>query len=84
MVLRRNRHYWKVDEEGKQLPYIDEVTFQKGTSGVRRTMGTMAGSLDHDNVENPEVFVEMMKKAADRIYTSTLNGARNSWPTIWN
>lgn len=65
MVLRRNPYYWKVDEEGKQLPYIDEVTFQKGTSGVGRTMGTMAGSLDHDNVENPEVFVEMMKKAAD-------------------
>ncbi|MDY0092711.1 MAG: ABC transporter substrate-binding protein [Candidatus Vecturithrix sp.] len=65
MVMRRNPYYWKVDEEGKQLPYIDEVTFQKGTSGVGRTMGTMSGSLDHDNVENPEVFVEMMKKAAD-------------------
>ncbi len=65
MVLRRNPYYWKVDEEGRQLPYLDEVTFQKGTSGVGRTMGTMAGSLDHDNVENPEVFVEVMKKTTD-------------------
>ncbi len=64
MVMRRNPYYWKVDEEGKQLPYLDEVTFQKGTSGVGRSMGTMAGSLDHDNVENPQIFVEMAKKAA--------------------
>ncbi len=64
MVMRRNPYYWKVDEEGKQLPYLDEVTFQKGTSGVGRSMGTMAGSNDHDNVENPQIFVEMAKKAA--------------------
>lgn len=63
MLMRRNPYYWKVDEEGRQLPYLDEVTFQKGTSGVGRSMGTMAGALDHDNVENPEVFVEVMKKA---------------------
>jgi peptide/nickel transport system substrate-binding protein len=63
MVFRRNPYYWKVDENGQQLPYLDEVTFQKGTSGVGRSLGTMAGSNDHDNVENPEVFVEVMKKA---------------------
>jgi peptide/nickel transport system substrate-binding protein len=65
MVMRRNPYYWKVDDTGRQLPYLDEVIFQKGSSGVGRTMGTMAGSLDHDNVENPEVFVEVMKKAQD-------------------
>ena len=31
-LMRRNPYYWKVDEEGRQLPYLDEVTFQKGTA----------------------------------------------------
>ncbi|MCH8293525.1 hypothetical protein IH992_20785 [Candidatus Poribacteria bacterium] len=30
MVLRRNLFYWKVDERGNQLPYLDEVVFEKG------------------------------------------------------
>lgn len=27
LVLRRNPYYWKVDSEGSQLPYLDEVVF---------------------------------------------------------
>ncbi len=65
MVLRRNPYYWKVDEAGKQLPYHDEVVFEKGTSGVGRTLGTMAGSIDHSNLENPGTFIETMKRQAE-------------------
>ncbi len=63
MVLRRNPYYWKVDEAGKQLPYLDEVQFEKGTEGVGRTLSTMAGSGDHSNLENPGVFIETLKRA---------------------
>jgi peptide/nickel transport system substrate-binding protein len=65
MVLRRNPYYWKVDEAGKQLPYIDEVLFEKGTSGVGRTLGTLAGSIDHTNLENPGTFIETLKRQAE-------------------
>ncbi len=65
MVMRRNPYYWKVDEAGNQLPYIDEVVFEKGTSGVGRTLGTLAGSLDHTNLENPGTFIETMKRQAE-------------------
>jgi len=65
MVLRRNPYYWKVDENGKQLPYLDEVTFQKGTDGIGRTLNTMAGSGDHSNLENPSVFIETLKREAE-------------------
>jgi len=63
MVLRRNPYYWKVDAAGKQLPYLDEVQFEKGTQGVGRTLSTMAGSADHSNLENPGVFIETLKRA---------------------
>jgi peptide/nickel transport system substrate-binding protein len=65
MVLRRNPYYWKVDEAGKQLPYLDEVQFEKGTEGVGRTLSTMAGSADHSNLENPSVFIETLKRAEE-------------------
>ena len=65
MILRRNPYYWKVDEEGNQLPYLDEVVFEKGSSGVGRTLGTLAGSLDHTNLENPSTFLEAIKRAQE-------------------
>jgi peptide/nickel transport system substrate-binding protein len=45
--MRRNPYFWTVDETGQQLPYLDEVVFTKGTSGVGRTLSTLAGSGDH-------------------------------------
>ncbi len=65
MVLRRNPYYWKVDEEGNQLPYLDEVVFEKGSTGVGRTLSTLAGSADHTNLENPDVFIETLKRAEE-------------------
>ncbi|MCJ7550987.1 MAG: ABC transporter substrate-binding protein, partial [Anaerolineae bacterium] len=65
MVLRRNPYYWKVDEEGNQLPYLDEVRFEKGSTGVGRTLNTLAGSGDHSNLENPSTFIETLKREVE-------------------
>jgi peptide/nickel transport system substrate-binding protein len=65
MVLRRNPYYWKVDESGQQLPYLDEVVFEKGSTGVGRTLSTLAGSGDHSNLENPSTFNETLSRAAE-------------------
>ncbi|MEM7739014.1 MAG: ABC transporter substrate-binding protein, partial [Deinococcota bacterium] len=65
LVMRRNPYYWKVDEAGNQLPYIDEVTFEKGDSGLGRTLGTLAGSIDHTNLENPSSYVEATRRLQD-------------------
>lgn len=65
MILRRNPYYWGVDEAGRQLPYLDEVVFEKGPSGVGRTLNTLAGSADHSNLENPSTFIETLKRAEE-------------------
>ena len=65
MVMRRNPYYWKVDEAGNQLPYLDEVTFQLGSDGIGRTLGTLAGSVDHSNLENPSSYVEATTRLQD-------------------
>ena len=46
MVAKRNPYYWKVDVEGNQLPYIDDVYFYlvEDTTGVNTL--ALAGKLD--------------------------------------
>jgi peptide/nickel transport system substrate-binding protein len=74
VIMRRNPYYWKVDEAGKQLPYIDEAVFQKGPSGVGRALCTLAGGCDHANLENPaSEFVEAMKRAQEPDAQFTIN-----------
>ncbi len=73
MIMRRNPYYWKVDEAGNQLPYMDEIQYRKGPSGAGRDLCTMSGDCDHMNLENPSTFVEAMTRAqeADAQFTVT-------------
>ena len=64
VILRRNPYYWKVDEAGNQLPYLDEVQYKLSTWGDRDVQA-VAGTGDFSNLEQPENFVESLRKAAD-------------------
>jgi len=63
-VFRRNPYFWKVDENGNQLPYISEIQY-KITTWDDRTVQAVAGTGDWSNMEEPDNFVEALKKAAD-------------------
>lgn len=66
LIMRRNPYFWEVDEDGNQLPYIDEAVYQKGPSGVGRTLCTLAGGCDHTNVENPSSeYIDTLKRAQE-------------------
>lgn len=66
LIMRRNPYFWMVDEEGNQLPYIDEAVYQKGPSGVGRTLCTLAGGCDHTNLENPSSeYVDALTRAQE-------------------
>ncbi|MEM9626184.1 MAG: ABC transporter substrate-binding protein [Pseudomonadota bacterium] len=64
IVLRRNPYYWKVDEEGQQLPYLNEVHYRLST-WADRDVQAVAGTGDFSNLEQAENYVESLKKAAD-------------------
>ncbi len=42
----RNPYYWKVDEKGNQLPYMDEITTTSFQDGETRTLAMLNGDLD--------------------------------------
>ena len=63
IVLRRNPYYWKVDEAGNQLPYLNELHYKLST-WADRDVQAIAGSGDFSNLEQPENYVESLKRAA--------------------
>ncbi|TNC49865.1 ABC transporter substrate-binding protein [Rubellimicrobium rubrum] len=64
VVMRRNPYYWKVDEEGNQLPYLDEMHYRLST-WADRDVQAVAGTGDFSNLEQAENFVESLRRAAD-------------------
>ena len=78
IVMRRNPYFWKVDENGNQLPYLDEVQYLLGSwddIGIR----TLAGAADFGGMDQVHTFVEALKRAAEPSAPSTvLFGPRTS------
>lgn len=63
IVLRRNPYYWKVDEEGNQLPYLNEVHYRLST-WADRDVQAVAGTGDFSNLEQAENYVESLRRSA--------------------
>ncbi len=59
VVLRRNPYYWKVDEAGRQLPYINELNFTL-TEWNDRTTQTLLGGADLSMLRNVDDYEEML------------------------
>ncbi len=64
VVLRRNPYYWKVDSDGNQLPYLDELEYKLST-WADRDVQAVAGTGDFSNLEQAESYVEALKRSAD-------------------
>ncbi len=63
VILRRNPYYWKVDEAGNQLPYLNENHYRLST-WADRDVQAVAGTGDFSNLEQAENYVEALRRAA--------------------
>jgi len=45
-IMQRNPYFWKVDTEGKQLPYLDTLVAQVFGDGEMVNLGAIAGDID--------------------------------------
>lgn len=64
IVLRRNPYYWKVDDAGNQLPYLDEFHYRLST-WADRDVQAVAGTGDFSNLEQAENYVESLRRSAE-------------------
>ena len=46
IILRRNPYFFKVDQNGQQLPYIDEIYIQKYSSNDQAQLAFLSGEVD--------------------------------------
>jgi len=66
VVFERNPYYWKVDPEGRQLPYIDRVTFEMFDVEVinqKAVAGELGMQGRHLNFENYPLFMQNRRTA---------------------
>lgn len=64
VVMRRNPYYWKVDSDGNQLPYLNEMHFRLST-WADRDVQAVAGTGDFSNLEQAENYVESLRRSAE-------------------
>jgi peptide/nickel transport system substrate-binding protein len=63
VLFRRNPYYWKVDPEGSQLPYLDEVRYEVIPEADTMLLRAQNGEFDFhfrhfNNLENKPVLAE--------------------------
>jgi len=69
-IYVRNPYYWAVDEEGNQLPYIDEMRWTLVGNHDRMKMRMMGGAVTFQRIkelESVELFAEARDKGAIEI-----------------
>ncbi len=71
IIMRRNPYFIEVDDQGNQLPYLDEISFKLST-WEDRTIQTIAGTADYTNMEDPNLYLESLKKAAEPNFPNNL------------
>ena len=59
LVLERNPHYWKLDEQGVRLPYLDELVLLFVTSEDAQVIRFKAGETDVIERISPSNFAEL-------------------------
>ena len=66
VALERNPYYWKVDTEGNQLPYIDNISVSVNAEAQTLLLSVLAGEIDYEvrhiaNASNLPVLAEGME-----------------------
>src|SRR5690625_3671526 len=83
--LERWDNYWKVDEAGNRLPYVDSLQFLVVTGTEAQTAQFLAGNLDQLNISGGQ-FPDFKGRevAANRSASSRAkrcSAARPTWPS---
>lgn len=65
LVVERYDDYWRTDEQGTQLPYLDEITFLPITEANQRINALATGDLDMTYVIDADAVGNARELAAD-------------------
>ena len=67
LVLSRNPHFWKKDEHGVQLPYLDSIRFEIQRNRDLELLRFRKGEFQMVNNLDPELFDRVKAEAPDTV-----------------
>jgi len=67
LLLKRNPNYWKYDQTGRQLPYIDRVRLDVQQNRDIEALRLARGEIDFINSMNTESFEALKAKAPQTV-----------------
>jgi peptide/nickel transport system substrate-binding protein len=82
----RNPYYWKVDNEGQQLPYIDRITFEiydLETINIKAINGELGMQGRHLTFQNYPIFMANQKRGGYKI-RHWLDGGDSNTAIVFN
>jgi peptide/nickel transport system substrate-binding protein len=62
-VAKKNPNYWRKDKDGKQLPYLNQITFVPQEDSAKRTSALEAGDFDAAHTSEPNSIVKLRDDA---------------------
>src|SRR5690606_23036804 len=65
-VAVKNENYWRQDENGVQLPYLDRVEFRPIVENDQRLAGLQSDDIDMFHTTDPDVIIDLREMAEDR------------------
>jgi ABC-type transport system substrate-binding protein len=76
VTWERNPYFWKVDPDGNQLPYIDNLTFEQHEKVDTMVLKALGGEIDAQarhiaSLANKSVFVDNQQKGNYSLFEST-------------
>jgi peptide/nickel transport system substrate-binding protein len=79
VVAERNPYYWKVDPEGRQLPYIDRLVAEIGEDVAVLVLRALNGEIDMQDrhiatLDNKAVFADNMDAGGYRFFDTIPSG----------
>ena len=77
-VFRYNPHYWKIDQKGTRLPYLDEVVLHYIADRNNQLLRFQACELDLlDQLLRPEDFLNLERRGDDQIVLDNAGPSSN-------
>jgi peptide/nickel transport system substrate-binding protein len=81
--VRKNPNYWKKDNEGHSLPYLDSISYKVLTDTSSRGSALDGGSIDAMEIATPETILKYQDKAkAGEIQMITTANTQNDTTII--
>ncbi len=83
VVGQRNPYYWKVDTEGRQLPYIDQLRYEVGENVDVLVLKALNGEIDMQDrhiasLPNKSVFFDNMEQGDYRFFETIPSSMNNT------